>query len=85
MRDIYDTYFFAKNGFELDYQLIEKITDQSAKEVLTACLARVEESQKISALTGLGELLSEKEKYFVKEKLRDEVTFYLKNYLSILN
>jgi len=34
-------------------------------------------------LAGLGELLEdEKQKAFVKEKLQDELTFYLKLYLS---
>lgn len=85
MRDIYDAYFFAKNNFDLNSSLVELITGKSAKELLTNCIDRIEANKNISSLQGLGELLGSKEKAWVKEHLKDETIFILKNYLTAIS
>src|SRR3989339_717084 len=72
VRDIYDIWFFAKNNWDINTDVLRARTDKTVKEN--------------EILHGLAELLpSEKEKAWVKNHLRAEVVFLLKNYLSVLN
>lgn len=83
MRDVYDIYFFAKNNWDLDIKIIENRTGKKIKSCLIESIALIEKIKSNCILQGLGELLSEKEKIWVKTRLKDDVVFLLKNYLSV--
>jgi predicted nucleotidyltransferase component of viral defense system len=81
-RDIYDVWFFFKNMFPLSEAIIRERTGKTRYDFLK------EVEQKLSLLLknynildGLGEVLTDKQKYFVKERLISEligiISFYL--------
>ncbi len=84
MRDIYDIWYFSKNNLGINADVIKARTDKSVKDYLTDCIAIIEKVKDNQILQGLGELLNEKEKAWVKTHLRKEVVFLLKNYQSVL-
>jgi len=83
-RDIYDIWYFAKNNLDIDTEVLKIRTNKSVKEHLADCIALIEQVKDNQILQGLGELLSEKEKAWVKTHLRKDVVFLLKNYMSVL-
>lgn len=85
MRDIYDIWFFAKNNWDIDAEIIKERTGKTIKEYLADCIPVVEAVKDNEILRGLAELLpSEKEKTWVKTHLREETIFLLKNYMSVI-
>lgn len=82
-RDLFDLWFFLKHDWQIDERAFEENTNMSLVDALKKACDRVLAVQKTELLAGLGELLEdEKQKAFVKEKLQDELVFYLKLYLS---
>ncbi len=85
MRDIYDIWFFGTNHWDINTEVIQVRTGKTIKEYLNDCILVVEKVKDNEILRGLAELLpGEKEKVWVKEYLRKEVIFLLKNYQSVL-
>jgi len=84
MRDVYDIYYFAKNNWGIDKSVLELRTGKKFTEQISDCIALVESIKDSKILDGLGELVDDKEKDWIKAKLRKEVVFYLKNYLAVL-
>lgn len=84
MRDIYDIWYFAKNNWEIDTEMLQIWTNKKVEKYLANCIALIEQVKDNQILQGLGELLSEKEKIWVKTCLRKEAIFLLRNYMSIL-
>lgn len=84
MRDIYDIWYFAKSNWDINAEVIKARTGKTIKEHLADCIPVIEEVKDNQILRGLGELLGEKEKIRVKNHLKEEVIFLLKNYLSVL-
>lgn len=80
MRDIYDIYYFLKNNWEIDRDLIKARTGKGLNNYLMDCVEAIEKVKDNQILQGLGELLSEKEKAWVRAHLREEAVFMLKNY-----
>ena len=73
-RDIYDVYFFFKNGFEINEDVIFERTEKKVKEYfwdMIIFLNKLPKNYKISEW--LGEVLNEKQKTFVKNKLLQEL------------
>ncbi len=85
MRDIYDIWYFAKNNWDIDVDVLELRVGKNAKEHLSDCIAVIEKVKDNKILQGLGELLNEKEKAWVKIHLRAEAVFLLKNYRSVID
>ncbi len=84
MRDIYDIWYFAKNNWDIDTEVLKIRTNKTVKEHLADCISLIEQVKNNQILQGLGELLGEKEKAWAKTHLRKELVFLLKNYLSVL-
>ncbi len=84
MRDIYDIWYFAKKNWDIDIEVLKIMTNKSVKEHLANCIVLIEQIKDNQILRGLGELLSEKEKTWIKIHLRKETIFLLKNYMSVL-
>lgn len=85
MRDVYDVYYFAKNSWNINNEVIEERTGKSTKKYLVECLSFIEKIKDNQVLRGLGELVSsEKEKAWIKASLKNDTIFMLKNYISVL-
>ena len=83
MRDIYDIWFFANKNWDIDETVIKIRTGKGLKKHLVDCIAVIEQVKDNEILQGIGELVGEKEKAWVKNKLRSETVFLLKNYRSV--
>lgn len=85
MRDIYDIWFFAKNNWNINAEVIKARTGKSVRDHITDCIPIIEAVKDNEILRGLAELLpSEQKKAWVKIHLRKEAVFMLKNYLSVM-
>jgi len=84
MRDIYDIWFFAKNNWDINADVVKARTGKSIKEYLIDCIDIIEKVKDREILRGLGELIEEKEKAWARTSLRKETIFLLKNYQSAL-
>lgn len=77
-RDIYDVWFFLKNNWPINEKIIEKRTCMSSQQFLPLCIDMLETKSNRGILSGIGELLDERQKHWVKEKLRSETIFLLR-------
>jgi len=77
-RDIFDVYFFLKNNWPINEKIIEKRTELSMQNFLKKCINLLENLSDRGILSGIGELVDEKQKAWVKSKLRSETIFLLK-------
>ena len=82
-RDIFDTWFFMQNHFPVNAEIVESRMNMPYAGYLQACIDRLESMNDEGILQGLGELMDNEMKNFVKTKLRKEtinlLNFY-KNY-----
>lgn len=81
-RDMFDLWFFLKEQWEIDEDVVKEHTNMSLIDALTKAQEVVQTVQKTDLLGGLGELLDNKQKTFIKDKLQEELIFLLKLYLS---
>jgi predicted nucleotidyltransferase component of viral defense system len=73
-RDIYDVYFFYKQMFDINEAIIQERTGKTIKELLKQIKQKLEKlPTKYKILDGLGELLDEKQKHFVKNHLLQDL------------
>lgn len=73
-RDLYDVWFFFRNGFPISDGVIFERTGKHTKDFLRDLKIELEKyGERYNILDGLGEVLSEKQKFFVKEKLLTEL------------
>lgn len=84
MRDIYDVWYFAKNNWNINIEMLKARTGKNIKEYLADCITTIEKVKDSEILRGLGELINEKEKAWVRNDLRKETVFLLKNYQAVL-
>ncbi|MEK9134957.1 MAG: nucleotidyl transferase AbiEii/AbiGii toxin family protein [Patescibacteria group bacterium] len=77
-RDIYDVWYFAKNNWPINKKIVEKRSGISHKEFLQKLVSSTEKFNDHNVLDGMGELLDEKQKDWVKEKLKTETIFLLR-------
>lgn len=75
-RDIYDVWFFMKNRWEINEEIIFERTNKTKKELFEDIIKKLShlwENYKI--LDGLWDVLNPKQKAFVKEKLIQELVW----------
>lgn len=77
-RDIYDARFFLKNNWPINKKIVEDRTDMAFDQFLRKSIAELEKIENVNILSGIGELLDEKQKDWVKKNLKNEVIFLLK-------
>lgn len=77
-RDIYDLWFFLKNHWNINKEIIEKHSGISFIEYLKKAVDYLEHFNDTYILQGLGELLDVKQKVWVKANLKTETLFLLK-------
>ncbi|MBI2050616.1 MAG: nucleotidyl transferase AbiEii/AbiGii toxin family protein [Parcubacteria group bacterium] len=85
MRDIYDVWFFAKNNWDINADVLKARTGKTIREHIADCIPVIERVKDSEILRGWAELLpGDKEKAWIKTHLRKEAVFLLKNYQSVL-
>ncbi|MFA5023500.1 MAG: nucleotidyl transferase AbiEii/AbiGii toxin family protein [Patescibacteria group bacterium] len=77
-RDIFDVYFFFQHDWPLNKKIIETRTGLTYQEFLQKNIKALEEVPERNILSGMGELLDEKQKNWVKTKLKKETLFLLR-------
>lgn len=83
-RDIYDVWFFLKNQWPINKAIIELRTKSSYKKAILSGIHILEKKSDRGILSGIGELLDEKQKNWAKQHLRTETIFLLKLQLEML-
>lgn len=81
-RDIYDTWFFFSNNWAINKGLVEKRTGMPFKEFLESCISSLEKMDGRTMLSGMGEVLNDKQKIWVKNNLKDELIFQFRLHLK---
>lgn len=77
-RDLFDLWFFLKNNWEINKEIVEKRTGMEIKKYLVKCLKFIEKISQKHLLAGMGELLEEKTKNWAKKNLKENLVFLLK-------
>ncbi|MDD4409536.1 MAG: nucleotidyl transferase AbiEii/AbiGii toxin family protein [Candidatus Pacebacteria bacterium] len=77
-RDIFDVYFFLKNNWMVNKQIIESRTGMKYTDFLEKNIDLLEKMNDRNILSGLGELLDEKQKIWIRSNLRIDTIFLLK-------
>jgi len=77
-RDIFDVWFFSKNDWPINKNIVEKRTNLSFDKFLNKCISTLKDLPNRSILKGLGEVLDEKQKIWAKRHLKEDVIFNLK-------
>lgn len=77
-RDIFDVWFFLKNNWPVNRDIVETRTEMAFKEYLEKCVKFIESASHRGILHGMGELLDEKQKAWVKANLIKDAAFLLK-------
>ncbi len=77
-RDVYDLWHFLQNRCPINKEIVEKRTKMSFTEHLKKCITFVESLSDRNILSGMGELLDEKQKAWAKTHLRRDTIFLLK-------
>jgi hypothetical protein len=81
-RDLFDLWFFMKNSWEINEEIVELRAGLKLNNYLKDCVKKVEKVDERYILQGLGEILDEKHKQWVKENLKKDLLFYLRYYLE---
>ena len=77
-RDTFDLWYMLKNSFELDDKLVKFWTNQDTVSALKQAISKTEKLNKKTMLAGLGELVDETQKSFIKNQLQQELLFQLR-------
>jgi predicted nucleotidyltransferase component of viral defense system len=79
-RDIYDMHFMLSHNWQINHQIVERRTGMPMTEVLELCCSLVEKISSRGILNGLGEVLNDQQKTWVKNHLLDDLLFLLRLY-----
>jgi len=81
-RDIYDVWFFFKDNWPINKNIVEERSGMPFEKFLQKCLSSLEKVENHNILGGMGEVLTEKQKIWVRENLKKDLIFLLKLKLS---
>ncbi|MDA3802600.1 MAG: nucleotidyl transferase AbiEii/AbiGii toxin family protein, partial [Patescibacteria group bacterium] len=81
-RDIYDVHFFAKNGWAINKNIVEERSGMKFLTFLAKCINKLEKMNDHYILDGLGDLISDSKKDWVKAMLKKETIIQLKMILE---
>jgi predicted nucleotidyltransferase component of viral defense system len=79
-RDLFDLWFFFNNRWKINQELVELRTGEKLGDYSKKCEEEVKNINNIYILQGLGEVLNVKQKHWVKENLKNELLFLLRNF-----
>ena len=78
MRDVFDSWFFLKNHWPVNEKVFEQKTGMSLEKGLEIIIKQIEGIRRNEILQGLGELITEGQKNWAREKLVEETVFQLR-------
>lgn len=79
-RDMYDLWFFLKKGWDIRGEIVQEQYGQTTVQALENAIKKTRVISGTQLLQGLGELLDEEQKKWVRQNLREELLFQLKLY-----
>jgi predicted nucleotidyltransferase component of viral defense system len=79
-RDVFDVYFYMKDQTPVNREIVELRMQMGFEEYMDACIERIEQQNPKKLLDGVGELIDEKLKSFVRTKLKQECLQLLRMY-----
>lgn len=77
-RDIFDVWYFLHERFPINKEIVEIRTNKQFIDFVGLCIDKLEKLNNKKILVGLGELLDENQKDWVKAKLREDTIILLK-------
>lgn len=77
-RDIYDVWFFLKNNWPINKEIVKQRCNISLEELLQITTEQLEKLDNRNILVGLGEFLTPSQKDWARAKLKTETIFLLK-------
>jgi len=77
-RDMFDIWFFLQEEWPINGKIVQEGTGASLFEALQKAINLVQKKNSSELLQGLGELVNEKQKVFVRKKLKDDLIFLLR-------
>ena len=84
-RDVFDLWFFLKQNWPIDENSLEKKSGMNLTQAIFKARERIKKIKKTELLSGLGELLDNRQKNWVRDKLIEEKIFYLDLYRETKN
>jgi predicted nucleotidyltransferase component of viral defense system len=79
-RDIFDSWFFMQKQTPINKEIVEARMEMPLADYMQKCIDHLESMSDRGILNGLGELMDEDMKKFVRTKLRTETTSLLRFY-----
>lgn len=76
-RDIYDIWYFCDQGWSINENIIKRRTGNELKEFLDDLISKLNNKER-NLLEGMGELIDDKQKDWVRDKLKEETLFSLR-------
>lgn len=77
-RDVYDLWHFLKYRWPVNKEVVEKRTNTKFSDYLQKCITFIESLSDRTILSGMGELLDEKQKAWARNNLRKDTVFLLR-------
>ena len=77
-RDIYDVWFFLQNNWPINKKIIEQRSKIKYTDFLQKCIDDLNKINDKNILSGIGELVNENQKIWIKNKLKNETIFLLR-------
>jgi predicted nucleotidyltransferase component of viral defense system len=77
-RDVFDTWFLLKNHWDVNWDMVEKRSSLSKEKYIKKCIKYLENWPLKYILNGLGELVDNKTKDWIKNNLIKDTIFLLK-------
>lgn len=81
-RDIFDLHYFFSQNWDINEKSIKQRTGKSLDRYLKDCLEFIEKFNNKDILHGLGELVDEKQKDWVRKNLKKDLIFFIKACLT---
>lgn len=76
-RDIYDVWFFLKNNWSINKEIVIQRTNLPFAKFLKQCVKNLQKMSNRNILNGIGELLDAKQKKWAKDRLISDTVFLL--------
>ena len=80
-RDIFDLHYFYSQNWDINESIITEQTNKSLPEYLKKCINIIEKFSSRTILFGLGDLVDEKQKTWIRNNLKKDLIFLIKAYL----
>lgn len=77
-RDIYDVWFFLKNRYPINTEIVEQRAGMPINQLVKRCVDHLERMSNRHILDGVGELITSSQKDWARAKLREEAITLLK-------